>query len=87
LANKQIEVPQLLGLTFAEARIVLEQNGITLGGLVLDPNVRDTAAAYIYRQSPEKLNEEGQVSFMQSGQMIDLWLSFDQRVSTDSIIK
>ncbi len=42
-------------MTYSEARVLLESIGLTPGMPVLDPAVRDTANAYIYRQMPERM--------------------------------
>lgn len=86
LANIQLKVPNLFGLTLAEAKIVLEQSGLYTGALILDPGVSDTAAAFIYRQNPPRMNEEGHPVFIQSGQWMDLWLSLDKPEAKDSIM-
>ncbi len=41
---------------------------------VLDPAVRDTANAYIYRQMPERMGPDNQINRIRQGQVIDLWL-------------
>lgn len=84
--NKEvIAVPSLLGLTFTEAKMVLELNGITLGAVIVDPDVTDTAAAFIFKQSPPKTDENDQPVYIQSGQLMDLWLSVTSRVPVDSL--
>lgn len=84
LVNQQVKVPNLFGLTLAEARIVLEQNGLYAGALIPDPGVKDTIAAFIYRQNPPRLNENREPSYIQSGQLMDLWLSREKPEAEDS---
>ncbi len=79
-----ILVPDLLGLTYAEASIILQQNGITLGALFADPGLTDTANAFIWKQSPSKLNEQNEPEFIQPGQLMDLWISMERKVQRDT---
>lgn len=75
LGNRQIIVPGLVGMTYAEAIAVLQQEGIDLGAVVVNGVIRDTAAAFVYRQNPERFNEEQQPNYIQAGQVMDLYIS------------
>lgn len=75
LTNERFPVPTLLGLTVDEARTLLEASGISIGALVPDPGITDTAAAFIFKQKPMPLNEDKAPMYIQSGQLIDLWIS------------
>jgi beta-lactam-binding protein with PASTA domain len=81
-----ILVPDLLGLTFAEANSILQENGITIGAILADPGITDTASAYVWKQNPPKLNEQNEPVFIQAGQIMDLWISTERRVERDSTI-
>ena len=74
IGNEDLPVPKLIGLTYGEAKILLEAQGLILGPVIPSPAVRDTASAYVVRQSPAPLNEEGKRFRIRPGQMIDLWL-------------
>lgn len=87
LNKEAILVPSLIGLTFAEAKVVLELNAITLGAVIVEPDVIDTAAAFIFKQSPPKTNENGEPIFIQSGQLMDIWLSATMRLPVDTLKK
>lgn len=76
-------VPKLVGLTFGEAKILLEAQGLILGTSIPSPLVRDQESAYVVRQSPEPKNEDNKQFRIRPGQMIDLWLDVDPPV-TDS---
>jgi beta-lactam-binding protein with PASTA domain len=84
LGNEDMPVPKLIGLTLSEAKILLEQDGLVLGVPMADATVRDTANAYIIRQSPPQRNESGNSMRIRPGQMIDVWLTAD-RPNTDSV--
>lgn len=75
ISNETFLVPSLIGLTFGEAKAILDSNGIVLGAIIADQGVKDTNAAFIYKQSPPKYTETEQPVFMQSGQLMDIWIS------------
>ena len=84
IGDEAIQVPKLLGLTFEEARALLDAQGIILGAPVFDANVRDSANAYVYKQRPAPKTPDGKPLTMRAGQMIDIWLQFE-RPNIDSL--
>ncbi len=86
IGDEDMPVPQLLGMTYPEARSLLESQGIILGAVVPNPDVRDTALAFVYRQVPPAFNEDGRRYRIRPGQMIDMWLSVE-RPNVDSLLK
>jgi beta-lactam-binding protein with PASTA domain len=84
LSEEQITVPSLLGMTYGEAKNILEEDGIMVGSLQLDPGIADTAGAFIYKQMPPQLTEDKRPVFIRSGQVMDLWLSPVPKVLKDS---
>jgi eukaryotic-like serine/threonine-protein kinase len=86
LQEAQIPVPNLIGLTYKEAKALLDNGGIPLAGVLLLPGVTDTATAFVYKQNPPVIDEEKKPVFMKAGQTIDIWLSRD-RPSSDSTQK
>lgn len=77
---EDMPVPKLVGLTFAEAKILMEAQGLILGPVIPSPLVRDNESAYVVRQSPEIKNDEGKRFRIRPGQMIDLWLDVEPPV-------
>lgn len=76
LEVQQMMVPQLVGLTFADARALLETKGITLASIIAMSTVKDTAAAYVYKQNPERFDVDGTTPlYIRPGQTMDVWLS------------
>lgn len=71
----EMSVPDLFGLNFDEARALLDAQGITLGSVIAEPDVRDSGIAFIYRQQPERYAEDRRVNRIRQGQMIDVWIS------------
>ena len=80
----ELPVPVLLGLTFAEAKVLLESNDLLLGAVVVDGDIADSSAAYVIRQSPPVRDDEGRPIRIRGGQLVDLWISMD-RSKIDSI--
>ena len=85
LNQDPILVPELLGMTFEEAKSLLEGNGILLGAVVADPDVVDSAAAFIWKQSPPRYDDQKEPVYIQPGQLMDLWISKEMRIVTDSL--
>lgn len=75
LDDQRILVPHLVGLQFGEAKLLLEQNGIILGGIIVEPGITDTIAAFVEWQSPPRFTEDKQPVYMQAGQLMDLRLT------------
>ena len=84
LSNEQVPVPSLLGLTYGEAKMVLEQNGIMLASTVVDPGITDTTNAFVYKQNPPKFTEDKRLVYIRSGQVMDVWVSKEMKFLTDS---
>lgn len=74
VSQEVMAVPKLVGLTYTEAKVLLQASGLILGPVIPSPMVRDTASAYVVRQSPQAVNEQGRHFQIRQGQMIDLWL-------------
>lgn len=76
-------VPNFVGLTYAEAREMLSASNLNPGTVIIDPNVTDTANAYIIKQVPARKNEIGDFNMVRAGESVDFWLSATKPV-TDS---
>lgn len=86
LENQQIPVPSLIGMTFAEAKSYLEGTGIGLGAVIPDGKLTDTATAYVYQQRPDRFDADKKLSYIQSGQLMDIWIAQDMRVVADTAL-
>lgn len=84
LGDQPINVPGLLGLSYAEAKALLDSSGLGFGAIVLDPGVKDTLSGFVYRQSPSPKDEEDLPAKIRPGQLIDIWLQ-SQRPLLDTI--
>jgi eukaryotic-like serine/threonine-protein kinase len=87
LANTDMIVPDLFGLSYAEAKTLLDSTGVSFGAVVASPDVKESANAFIYKQSPERLTEDKRVNRIRPGQMIDIWLSTEKPVRNDTTVK
>lgn len=89
VGNEEMAVPDLFGLTYEEARALLDANGIMLGSVVPDQDVKDTASAYIYAQRPERLSPDKKLNRIRQGQMVDIFLGINkpQRKIDSSSVK
>lgn len=75
LGNSFLAIPNLLGRTYAEAKTIVDSMGIGFAAIIAYPDVKDTASSYIYRQNPDKFDEEGNLRTIRPGQLMDIWLS------------
>ena len=87
LETVQMPVPALVGMTYAAAKAHLDENGISLGAIIADGIITDTASAYIIKQRPERLDVDNMLIFIQSGQLMDIWISQQMRIINDSLPK
>lgn len=85
LNQDPILVPQMEGMTFEEAKILLQESGILLGAVVADPDVVDSAAAFIWKQSPPRYDDQKEPVYIQPGQLMDLWISKEMKNVIDTL--
>ncbi|CAN5219149.1 hypothetical protein BH09BAC6_BH09BAC6_12130 [soil metagenome] len=88
LEDKQMAVPSLDGMTYSEAKALLDENGISLGAVIADGAISDTASAYVIKQRPDRLDQDNMLIYIRSGQLMDVWISQQMRtLETDSLTK
>ena len=76
LSDEQTAVPDLLGLSLEEARLITLDRYLNIGAAVHDQSIitpEDEAAAIIFRQSPEA----GSNITLPMGSEIDVWITLD----------
>jgi len=86
LGETEFTVPNLVGMTFNQARGFLESNGLSFLSIIPDPDIVDTASAFIYRQDPPRMGEDGKRIKIRSGQTMNVWLSLI-RPAIDSTVQ
>ncbi len=87
LGENEFPVPNLLGMTFAQAKAALKGMNLNIGGIVAT-GVKDTASAFIYKQYPMVRTEVSenvyQTNTVREGQGIDIYLSVTMPAIIDS---
>lgn len=66
LGNTVFDVPDIVGLTYAEAVAMLSANNLHFTAIASD-DISDTAAAIVYMQVPSALNESGTSNRLREG--------------------
>lgn len=88
LEDRQMAVPSLVGMTYGAAKAYLDENGISLGAVIADGPITDTASAYIFKQRPDRLDQDNMLIYIRSGQLMDVWISKEMRApAEDSLPK
>ena len=84
VGKREFTVPVITRMQFCEVKRILEESGIVIGAIVADADVTDTCSAWIYKQNPERFNDEKQLNHIRTGQTIDVWLQLDKPARKDS---
>lgn len=75
LGGGAVPVPDLFGLTYPEAKLIMELNGITTGVVLLDEGLIDTSLGFVYWQNPNPFDEQLNVNMIRAGQLMDIRVS------------
>lgn len=75
LGGAALAVPDLFGLTYDEAKLVLEVNGLNPGVILLDEDFSDTTLGFVYWQNPMPYDALQNANSIRSGQLMDIKLS------------
>lgn len=75
LGGSEMPVPDLFGMTYGEAKMILQSNGISTGAILLDADLSDTTAGYVYWQNPPPYDAQNNVNVLRLGQLVDVKLS------------
>jgi beta-lactam-binding protein with PASTA domain len=73
IGNELIAVPKLIGLTYNEAKILAETQGITILPIVI--GISDTLNAYVIEQDPTPKTDDGLPIRIRPGQLLTVRLS------------
>jgi beta-lactam-binding protein with PASTA domain len=85
VGDRQFVVPSLVGMTYSQAKSMLEAHGLAFGAIIA-PNIEDTTNAFIYQQRPERYDDEKRFRYIRSGQLMDIWLQKDKPVTDSAAI-
>jgi beta-lactam-binding protein with PASTA domain len=81
IGNLEFSVPNLIGMNYGQVKEMLESNGLVVELMQVDADITDTMSAFIYKQEPSQLDDEGKKIKIRSGQMMNVWLSKERKVS------
>ncbi len=84
LDNQQMIVPSIVGMTFKDAKAYLDSRGISIAAIIPEADVKDTANAYVNKQSPERFDEEKKPIYIMPGQVMDIWIGKIRKAIVDS---
>lgn len=80
LEAQKIPVPDLAGMTVADAKALLKDKGIILAAILTSGNVTDTANAFIFKQNPDVYAYGTTPAYIQPGQTMDIWIQVEKPV-------
>lgn len=83
----RIPVPDLVGLTVAEAKSMLTNQGIVLASILTSGRITDTANAFVFKQNPEVFGYEKSRVLIQPGQTMDIWIQVDKPVIDSTLLQ
>lgn len=87
VGDEMIAVPDLLGMTYEEARVLLDAQGLILGVALPRANVKDTASAFVYEQRPAPKTPDGRRLSIRQGQMVDLFLQLEKPTGDSLVVE
>lgn len=82
LNEENLVVPDLVGMRYGDAKAALDSLNV-LVTLIADASVKDTANAYIIKQSPSHRDDDNNLIYIRQGMVMDIWLS-PIMIKTDS---
>lgn len=78
ISDVDMSVPNLIGMTFGDAKVLMESQNLEFGAKIFDSGVQDSTNAYIYWQNPARKTEDNQVNRIHPGQLIDIRCSAEK---------
>jgi beta-lactam-binding protein with PASTA domain len=85
VGNEKFVVPSLIGMTYSQAKSLLESHGLAFG-VVLADGIRDTASAFIFWQNPQRFDDDKKFQYIRTGQTMDVKLQLDKPVSDSTAV-
>jgi len=84
--KKEFTVTVINCMLVSDVKTIFEANWIVIGVIVTNENVIDTLNGWIYKQNPERFDQDKRIQHIRSGQTMDVWLQLD-KPAKDSIDK
>lgn len=81
-SEEDMAVPKLIGMPYAEAKILAEAKGLSL--MAIPNGVTDIENGYVYKQEPSPKTGDGAYVRIRQGQMMTVWLQREP-VNLDSL--
>ncbi|MFT3844682.1 MAG: PASTA domain-containing protein [Lacibacter sp.] len=78
LQRQEMAVPDLIGMTYGEAKVFLESNNLLLGSTVTDGVIKDSSNALVWKQNPPRRDDEGRPLRIRGGQLVDVYITNDR---------
>jgi beta-lactam-binding protein with PASTA domain len=78
VGTEKFIVPVLVGMTYCQAKQMIEARGLAIGSAIAASGITDTCNAFIWKQNPEKYDEEKKFQYIRTGQTIDVWLQLEK---------
>jgi len=70
IGSEQVSVPDLIGLTKAEASAALNEVNLSAGAVIYDENIKDSLSAVVYKQFPLPSDS----FLLKQGESVDIYL-------------
>ena len=85
-STEELEVPDLVGLTLAEAKVIIESNGFNVGTVM--PAGTTDGNMFVASQRPVHYTSSGNINKLRQGQVIDVWVQAEKPslIKTDSAV-
>jgi beta-lactam-binding protein with PASTA domain len=84
VGEREFTVPVITRMQFCDVKAKLEASGIVIGAIIPDADVKDTCSAWIYKQNPERFDDEKKLNHIRTGQTIDVWLQVEKPALKDT---
>ena len=86
IGEMEFAVPDLIGMTYGQAKSLLYANGLSFLVVLPDANVTDSLNSFIYWQNPPRMTEEGKKLRIRPGQTMDVRIGLEKPIK-DSLMQ
>jgi beta-lactam-binding protein with PASTA domain len=86
IGDLEFAVPNLIGMTFGQAKSLLLANGLSFMVVLPDVDVTDSLNSFVYWQNPPRNNEDGKRLRIRPGQTMDVRIGIEKPI-IDSLMQ